>query len=300
MTDRATFEAEVESAHVLGSNFWGRALVRDASGKRITVMGSMLGLEAGDAVRVRGVWTNHPKYGEQVKAFEIEAIRATTPDGAIAWLSKRLPRVGKVRAELMIEAWGVEGTWKVLDDEPERLVEIKGIRAHEVLAISAEYRAHRGERDRMVALRDMGLTDNQAAAATAAYSKESVVEKVRSNPYDLIRVARGIGFKRADLIARKIGVRPTDPSRIAAGISHVLAEAANAGHTYVRAGHLRNVAAALLEVTQDTVLARMRELRAAGSIPGNPGRAQLPRLRNAERSIAGYVQRLANGKALAA
>jgi exodeoxyribonuclease V alpha subunit len=299
MSDRITIDAEVETSRILGSNFWGRATVRFDDGKRATVVGSMLGCEPGESVRITGVWTMHPKYGEQFKASVIEPIRASTPNGAIAWLTKRLPRIGVKRAELMIARWGVQGTWDVLEQTPELLAELPGVRDTDIKLIKLAYQKHRDERDRMVALRDLGLTDAQASAAVAAYGDDAAA-RIRENPFDMIEHVRGIGFKRADGIAKNCGLRHDAPARIEAGIAHMLKEAAAQGHTYVPMGKLRDVTARLLTVGPEKVQAVMWEMRQQRRLVGKPSRAQLRSLQHAERSIAGCVQRLLEGHRKAA
>lgn len=285
-------EGVVESARILGKDMWGKAVVRTADGRRHNVIGSMLGLEAGESVVCAGDWAIHPRFGEQFKASSIEAVKAKTPAGTIAWLSKRLPHIGKARAEEMVARWGVDDLWDVLENDLGALSVIRGIRPQEIRAIGLAYQAHRAERRRMVALRDMGLTDAQAGAATEAYGRDRVVEKVRANPYDLIERVRGIGFLRADKIARACGLDFDSPHRIRAGVNQALKDAAELGHTYVPLGKLNAIAARLLRLSKDDVKAEIFAMRRESLLEGDKGRGQLANLRNAERSIARNVTRM--------
>lgn len=299
MANDETVEGTVESARILGQEFWGRAVVSTEDGTRVRVIGSMLGVEPGESVKCWGFYSVHPSFGEQFKARRIEAVRARTPNGTIAWLTKRLPRIGMKRAQLMVDHFGVDGVWDVLAQEPERLAEIEGVQPKDIEAIRTAYQAHQANRSRDVALRDLGLTEKQAASAVSVYGGE-VVDVVRANPYKLIEDVRGIGFLRADKIARTVGLAFDSPHRIRAGVGQSLADAAHAGHTYVPMGKLCAVAAKLLGLDADDVRAELLAMRKEGVLYGQVGRAQLRRLQIAERSIAGAIQHLAGSRKVAA
>ena len=290
MSAHETITGEVESIRVVGDDFFAIAQVRHASGVA-TVVGKLLGAQDRDAVEVRGCWSQHPKWGRQFKAREVMVTVPRSEAGAVAWIASRLPQVGHERAVELVQRFGAARLWEVLEERPDELLEVPGITAKRRDAIVEAYRRHKHERDRMIRLKGWGLTDHQIGLATSAFG-ERVEEVLRDNPYALADQVHGFGFKRADRIARRMGLGLDAPPRIRAGLVHVLEEAAGHGHAYVPRGKLIALAAKLLEVSEQDVRPHVRAVVEAGHAVEHRGRLYRPSLHHAERSVAEGVRAL--------
>jgi len=289
------FEGVVEDVRILGQHYWGK-LVLDMGGDVAPVVGNMSGIGIGDSVLVEGFWTTHDRFGRQIKAQTIQAIRPRTESGAIAWMRSRLPNVGPERAKRMVDHFGgVDEFWKMVELSPARLTEIPGITAERAEQIVAAYDEHRATRDRDVRLRSLGLTGNQIGRLTAEWGEGVDIEKrLKADPYQVIGTIRGFGWQRADTIARAAGFPHDAPSRIVAALQHSMDEACAAGHTYLPLEKLARHAAVkvLRSVDVGDVMRQISAAECAGVLRRDDTRATAPRLENAERAIAAAVKML--------
>lgn len=296
--DLEVLKGEVTSLRVYGDKFFGIAKVRRASSPEATVVGQMLGVSVGDGISARGEWTTHPKFGEQFKAKSVEVVVPEDVAGVTAWIASRCPNVGLARAREIVVKFGVPGTWDVIEREPRRLCEIKGITEERADEIAKAYARHRGERDRMVFFKRFGLTDYQVAQVLAAWG-DKAEEHLRSNPYDLAEEVDGFGFTKADVVAMRMGVPKDSPSRIQCGAMHVLGQAATMGHVYVPRGKLVAMTAELLELDGDDVAREiaLMERQSARKIVARDKAIYLARFERAEGRVADRLRAMAERKA---
>lgn len=289
---RTTIEGELVELRIVTPDFWGPAKVRTDRDGTIAVTGKWVGVELGQRVKVVGAWSNHPRYGRQLRAYEVEASAPTTVSGVVAWMAARLHGVGRRRAVQLIEHFGgVEELWAVLEEAPERVAEVKGISPQMAAQIGEAYATHRGERDRAVRLRSWGLTDTEIAKVFERWGQKGE-EELRRDPYQLIAEIREFGFKKADRIARRMGMPSDAPPRIRAALVHVLEEAAAEGHTYLDAQAWIRIAARLLGAAPSDVTKEAFIIRDAGLVIGGEGRARLPKIQRAELAVANVVRRM--------
>lgn len=291
-----TLIGEILDTRILGGDFFGRATVKPLNGgARVTVVGKLLGVGPGDTVEVTGVYTRHERFGEQ---FKLTTIRATSPKdaaGVVGWMSSRLPNLGKTRALALVERFGIDGIWTVIEREPQRLLEVAGITPARADEIVAAYNAHRHERDRMVTFKGWGLTDGQIARVLEQWGMRAE-ERIRENPYELAEHVHGFGFARADVVARKMGLALDAPARVRAGLLHVLGEACERGHTFLWTPALIKMTAKLLGVVEKTCAPELRALLEQGRIWADPverRRVALVELARAEEQVAARLLRLA-------
>lgn len=275
-----------------GHNGWGRIVVLHGSGsERATVVGHPLGVEVGDTVECRGDWSDHPKYGRQFAARGIEVTIPTDASGAIAWMLSRLPGIGRKLATEMAARWPVPELWRVLEHDHALLVELRGITAERADKIHAAYMARLPERDRIVAFKRFGLTDRQIARIQDALG-EDALDQIRRDPYLLIERVDGFGFVRSDQLARAMGLPTEHPSRLRAGLLHLLDEAAGAGHVYVPAPKLVKMSVALLGVDEQIVRREANALLEGERIVRRGAAVYRPGLAEAEAGVAAHVLRL--------
>jgi exodeoxyribonuclease V alpha subunit len=280
---------------------WGIAQVHAGSASETsTLVGTLLGFDVGDTIEAEGVWAKHPSFGDQFKARAVRVLVPTDASGAIAWLMARMPAIGRRLATEMVERWGLPGVWELLEQRPHELAELRGITPARAAAIGEAYQAHRGERDRMVALKKWQLTDHQIGKLVTAWGSD-VLTKLREDPYAAIEHVDGFGWARADDLARRRGLPPAHPSRIRAALLHLLEEAACAGHCYVPLGKLVSMARALLErevdVSEEAIRREGRALLEAGKlVVTGPGRVYAAEVARAEEGVAASVLRLLRGE----
>jgi exodeoxyribonuclease V alpha subunit len=290
-----TITGEITSQKILGSDFFGRATVRLTKGSAM-VVGKLLGVQEGDTVEVTGVWDENAKYGKQFKARTIKTVVPRDASGVVGWMQARLPNLGRARAQSIVERFGIEGVWDVIEREPDRLLEIDGITPARRDMIVSAYHEHRGERDRVVRFKSWGLTDGQIARVLGEWGARAE-ERIRENPYALAEHVHGFGFLRADTIARRMGLPADAPARIRAGLMHVLAEASERGHTFLWTPALVKMTAKLLGLANESVCSpELRALLEAGRIWADPvdrRRVALVELARAEEEVAARLLRLA-------
>ncbi len=298
-----TLRGQVESLRLVREG-WGTLVVLFGSAnERASVTGHPLGVDPGDTVEVDGTWTMHPRFGRQFKAREIRVVAPSNAAGVIEWMRSRLPHVGRKLATAIVERFGLEDVWHVLELEHERLCEVAGITPERALTIHEGYLEHIHERDRMVLLKRWGLSDRQIARVLATWG-EDALQEMRRDPYQLAELVDGFGFVRADDVARRMGLPANHPSRIQAALEHLLAEARGAGHCYVPAAKLIAMAARLLGVPEDSILREGRAAIAAGRLVQREAsegatRVYAVELDHAEQAVADAVRRLAQSERVA-
>lgn len=266
------------------SEGWGIGTLRTTEGL-VAFTGKLLA-RVGDTVELEGVWNEHERFGLQLKVRSCTVARADTADGIIAWLVSTLPSIGPGRARALVERFGV-ALWTVIETRPDELAEVDGITPARVADIVSAYREHRTERDDMIRLRGWGLTDSQIARCRDVYGAVSViVEHVHANPYELSQHVYGFGFKRADAVARRAGIPHDAPARIAAGVEHVLEEAAGAGDCFLWGAELQRRAAKLLDLEPKVVVGGIRDAVTSGRVATHRARYYPSRLDAAEHACA--------------
>lgn len=278
-------------------DLWGVAIVRVHGEADILAVGQWPGAHEGDTVLVSGHWATHPTYGRQLRVKDLEITAPADASGVIAWLVSRVPHLGQARASKLVERYGVEGIWQRLEGGSEDLLEVKGITRARLEEITKAYQRSKWERETGVKLRSWGLSVWQIARATQALG-ERVAERIQNDPYILARKVDGIGFLKADAIARRMGYAKDSPSRIQAGILHLLEEASRSeGHVYVPAGALAHHASHLLGLEVHRIDRQIAKMVEDGALCTEGTRIYLPSHLVAEHRIAEIVRaRLENSK----
>ncbi|MBQ9242361.1 MAG: ATP-dependent RecD-like DNA helicase [Proteobacteria bacterium] len=229
-----------------------------------TMVGTLAAFKVDDEVRVKGVWVES-KYGIQLKVESCEVAMPTSSVGLARFLSSQLTGIGLRMAERIIQKFGAE-TVDVLDNAPERLLEVQGISKKKLETIQAEWREKQGNRQLFVYLQGHGLSYDLSARLIGIYGQK-LIPVLTQQPYLLSKEVNGIGFKRADQIASQMGIAPDAPMRIEAGIDYALYDAeCNEGHCYLPLPVLVDAAARLLQVDASVVASHVNGLIARKSI----------------------------------
>lgn len=211
----------------------------------VTAVGCMPFINPGEAIRASGKWVSHPDYGEQFKVEIYEKIMPQTADAIEKYLSSGIVKgVGPATAARIVDKFGSE-TLEVINKDPKRLSEIKGISLDKAMTIGQALNEQRGLRDIVMFLQEYGISPSMCLKIYKAYA-DSAVPKIKENPYRLCEDIFGIGFKTADVIAMKLGINPLSEFRIKSGIKFVLSHAASNGHTFLPEQVLKESAGKLL------------------------------------------------------
>jgi exodeoxyribonuclease V alpha subunit len=251
----------------------------------VLCVGAMPAVEPGETLKVTGEYQMHEKFGRQFAVSSFETVRPMTLEGIAALLGSGLiENIGPVRAKKIIDVFGLE-TLDILDKKPERLLEVRGIGKKTLEKIIGAWQRRAHIRDLMVFLQACAITVNMASKIYNVYG-DSAKEKISQNPYCLIDDVWGVGFKKADAIAQKLGFEHDTYKRIRAGLSYVVSEAAADGHTYLPKTSLITHAAEILEVPEDKALFTLDHIVKEGVLVSDEDRIYLPHLYGAECAVA--------------
>ena len=208
-------------------------LVINSNNNRITAVGKFPQVHEGLSVELEGQTSINSKYGEQ---FSVQEVKVLQPSSSLAierYLSSGIIRgVGPVTAKKIVDKFKSD-TLSIIELNPMRLAEIKGISKEKAFEIGNAYAECRVMQEAIMFLQSHSISTNLALKIFAIY-KENTVNQVKINPYKLVEDVDGIGFATADAIAQKTGVDPMSEDRIRAGILHCLKQASDKeGHTYL-------------------------------------------------------------------
>ncbi len=234
--------------------------LKTARGAEVVAVGQMGGVNPGERVHLDGMWTTHPNHGRQFRVTTFRAVLPATTEGIRKYLGSGLIRgVGPVTAKRIVEHFGPDAL-SIIDEEPDRLREVHGLGAKRVAAIIDAWVEQRAIKDVMVCLQSLGVHTGHAVRIFRQYGGDAV-RVVQNDPYRLARDIWGIGFRTADAIGAKLGIAPDSPDRLAAGLRHTLATAADDdGHVYLPRTMLFEKAGQLLECSSEQLDAAMPRL----------------------------------------
>lgn len=218
----------------------------------ITAVGVMPQIGVGDCVELTGSYTEHRSYGRQFSAKICEVTRPTETADILRYLSSGAVKgVGPATAQRIVKEFG-EATLDVMENEPERVAQLKGISRAKALDFSAQLKANTGVRSLMLYLGEYGIS-NTAAVKIFNMFGSGCVERIRENPYILCEGDFGVSFENADFIAKKESLEPDSEVRLRAGISYVLKHNEGNGHTCLPKDRLCEISARFLTVEPGAV-----------------------------------------------
>ena len=218
-----------------------------AGERLLTCTGFPISISEGESCLVEGTMTNHPVYGEQLKVNRYQAVKPEGEQAILRYLSSGAVKgIGQALAVRIVKRFG-DQTLRIMDEEPERLAEIKGIserKAREIAVITAD---KRDLRDAMMFLQQFHITNKTALKIWKKYGA-GMYDILQDNPYKLAEDIRGIGFLTADEIASRAGISAQSEFRLRSGILYALSTALGEGSSYLPRPELLQKAAALLQV----------------------------------------------------
>ncbi|MCY3831991.1 MAG: ATP-dependent RecD-like DNA helicase [Chloroflexi bacterium] len=229
---------------ILPDKRYPRAQARDGT---VAVVGFMPQLNEGESAEFTGEWVTDPKYGRQFRAQQAMPVAPSTTEGIINYLSSGIVRgIGPVTAEKIVNHLG-EDTVAILDAEPERVYDVPRLKRQLAERLIEAWPKKRAERNILIYLQGLGISARIAQRIVNEYSGHTR-QIIENNPYQLADDVFLIGFRKADQIARNMGLQLDDTRRLRAGLHFALNEMAREGHTYAPRNELLEKAADLLAV----------------------------------------------------
>ena len=223
-----------------------------SEGDEITCVGTMKGLTVGETIEAEGEGISHPVYGSQFKVTSYKVIPPEDAESMRRYLaSGAIKGIGAALADRIIKKFGAD-TFRIMEEEPERLIEVKGISERIAREISAQMEEKKELRSALVYLQQFGISNTLAVKIYQEY-QDRLYQVMQTNPYRLAEDISGVGFKMADEIAAKIGIHTDSDYRISSGVLYVLMMALQEGHTYLPMGSLLERSEQLLGVEQSAV-----------------------------------------------
>lgn len=218
----------------------------------VTCVGVFRFISEGESVELKGEYTVHPSYGPQ---FQVESYAIKAPQDIVSierYLgSGAIKGVGAALAARIVRRFK-EDTFRIIEEEPERLAEVKGISERKAQEIAEQTEEKRELRQAMIFLQNYGISLTLAVKIYQTYQLD-MYRIIQENPYKLAEDVTGVGFKIADEIAHKVGIHMDSDFRIRSGILYVLQQASLEGHTYLPKELLTRRACELLEVDADAI-----------------------------------------------
>ena len=199
-------------------------------GEEYILVGTFHYISEGEMIEATGTMTEHPLYGEQllVEGYEIKAPEDTLSMERYLG-SGAIKGIGAALAARIVRKFKAD-TFRIMEEEPERLAEVKGISEKMAIAIGEQVEDKKEMRQAMMFLQDYGISMNLAVKIYQEYGP-TLYGVIRENPYRLADDIPGVGFKMADEIAQKVGIFTDSDFRIRSGILYTLMQATGQGHT---------------------------------------------------------------------
>lgn len=228
-------------------------------GQVITCVGYPASISEGESCVVEGDYVTHPVYGDQLKARSYSVIAPEDAEAVYRYLaSGSIKGIRQALAAKIVKKFG-DDTFRVMEEEPERLAQIKGISLRMAREIGAQMTEKKDLRDAMVFLQKYGIGSAHAVRIWKAYGM-GTYEVLRTNPYRLAEEIRGIGFATADEIAKRIGIRADSEYRIRSGILFVLFTASGEGHSFLPEDELVQRSRQLLGLPAEEIIIQLENL----------------------------------------
>ena len=220
--------------------------------EELTCVGTFSMLSEGENIRVKGEYTEHPMYGKQ---FTVQTLEECEPEDEASMErylgSGAIKGIGAALAARIVRRFKKD-TFRIIEEEPERLVEVKGISERKAMEISDQVAEKRDLRQAMIFLQQYGISLNLAVKIYGIYQQD-IYRIIKENPYQLADDVQGVGFKIADEIAAKAGIRTDSDFRIRSGILYTLLQATAEGHTYLPQKELTKRTVELLGVEPEHI-----------------------------------------------
>ncbi len=260
--------------------------------KIFTAVGSFPKLGIGEQLELEGSWVEHPSYGRQFKSSDFKVVPPETASAMELYLSSGLFKgVGPVQAKKLVDVFGTK-TFDVLDNEPERLSEIKGLTPSKQRNLIIQWQEKKQFKEVLFFLQSHDLSVQLSTKIFKTYGNQAI-HIIKQNPYKLAEDIWGVGFIKADQIAIKLGFDLESYDRIKAGLRYALNKSVEEGHVYLTTEELVQRTAQLLNCPPEIIVYTMDNLVEITDIKkSKEGNFYLPYLYHSEKGIAQKIWEL--------
>ena len=247
--DSLKIEGTIEAVIYRNENNGYTVLDIDTGGELVTAVGELGDVEAGEALLMEGQYVTHAKFGVQFKVEYFERKLPNTSVNICKYLSSgAIKGIGPALARKIVDVFG-EQTLEIMEKEPRRLLEIKGISPKKCDSIAEEVQKIFNLRHLMIYLSEFGLKAGIAMRAYQLWGRQAI-EMIKANPYCLCDNYIGLSFKKAEEVAGEMNIPSDSHKRIEAGFIYLLSENANAGHSCIPIDVFEKLACTYLKITQ--------------------------------------------------
>lgn len=254
----------------------------------VPLIGNLIDVNVGSVLLVEGNWKVDRKFGSEFIAEKWEETMPATVYGIEKYLGSGLIKgVGPKFAQRIVAMFGVD-TIAVIEDSPERLIEVPGIGQKRVDMIRDSWEKQKEIKNIMLFLQNHDVSTSFAAKIYKVYGNDSI-DVMKENPYRLADDIWGIGFKTADSIASKLGFGKDDYVRCRSGLMYTLNELADEGHVYAEREQLIKKGIELLESGESTVTSALEKMLADKDLILDGEAIYLPPFYYAEKGVAGKL-----------
>ncbi|MBR4759856.1 MAG: ATP-dependent RecD-like DNA helicase [Lachnospiraceae bacterium] len=233
--------------------------------KILTVVGQFHENVTGQTLKITGEMTMHKRYGMQFKVTAYEIVEPTDKEDIYRYLSSgAIKGIGTKLAQRIVDMFG-DDTLKIMEEQPERLAEVKGISLRAAQELGIQIEEKKELRNAHLLLQEYGFSLKMINRIWEHY-QNSLFNVIKENPYKLAEDIDGIGFRRADAIAMARGIEKRSEYRVRAGLLYLLTENLAEGHTALPAERLVSLAMEILQVDEEIIRTQVSNLVVAGSI----------------------------------
>lgn len=266
-------------------------------GSRLTMIGSFPPLSPGEMLKIRGSWEINPRFGPQLRVESYLPVLPASEKGIEKFLaSGMINGIGPVLAGRIVAQFR-DRTMELLTRNPDRLLEVEGVGRVKLRAIKSSWAEHEDIRELIVFLQEHGVSTTLATKIYRQYGQKSF-HVLKTNPYLACHDIWGVGFKTADQIALKLGMKPDSPERVRAYIMYLMEKDTEQGNVFSLASELLKACCRELELGEDKFVLALETLESekqvwVENIENEQRAVYLPFFHQAERELAGSLLRLA-------
>lgn len=263
----------------------------------ITIVGHFPPLSAGEVLKINGTWELNSKYGRQFRVNSFVPILPSSVRGIQRFLSSGLVKgIGPILAKRIVDHFGIQ-TMEIINNSPERLLEVEGIGPIKVQEIIRSWEENKKIRDLIIFLQEHGISASLATRIYRHYGDQAF-SILCSNPYQLCLDVWGIGFRTADQMALKLGFDPSSLERLAAFIHYYLEKESEQGHLFGYRRELIEATSKELMVPKEKVEEALEQLinqkKVLVEVTSTDQAIYLPYLHRAEEAVVRGIIRLAS------
>jgi exodeoxyribonuclease V alpha subunit len=264
----------------------------------VTIVGTMTAVNPGQTLKIKGIWETHPRYGQQFKIISYEVVLPATIDGIKKYLESGIIKgIGPSMAKRIVSCFGAK-TFEIIEQHPEKLMEIKAIGPAKAELICNGWKDHHVAGRLMQFLQNMGVQTAYCSKILKKYGPDAI-DIIRKDPFRLTTDIPGIGFFFADTVAHKLGIEKDQPRRVRACILHVMEQVAHQGDVFIYKDQLVDRCENIFQINSSVTLNEIDRLCAARELvienaPCDPDKdiVYLKEIHQAEAGIANRLKAL--------